>query len=221
MKHLVPVWTGVALFLLSSVRAPAWSSAGHQVIAAEAYRQLPPALKAKANEILKAHPDYEKWRDSFTGGSAGLDLETFVFMRASMWPDEIHHHGNPYDHPAWHFVDYPLKPALFPVEPGPEPNNDALYGIIQAEKALTDAKTSPEERAVFLSWLIHLVGDKHQPLHCGTLFNSAFPNVDKGGNDFYVKPGARGVRLHSVWDGLLGTSGKLQTRPHKPSYFGA
>jgi hypothetical protein len=51
----------------------------------------------------------------------------------------------------------------------------------------------------------------HQPLHCGTIFNSTFPNGDKGGNDFYVKPGARGVRLHSVWDGLLGTSGKLQT----------
>ena len=69
MKHLVPVWTGVALFLLSVVRATAWSSAGHQVIAAEAYRQLPPALKAKANEILKAHPDYEKWKASSSSGS--------------------------------------------------------------------------------------------------------------------------------------------------------
>src|SRR5215469_5008374 len=110
MKQLVPVWAGVALFLFSGLRATAWSSAGHQVIAAEAYRQLPPEVKAKASEILKAHPDYEKWKDSFTGGSASLDLDTYIFMRASTWPDEIHHRGNPYDHPDWHFVDYPLKP---------------------------------------------------------------------------------------------------------------
>jgi hypothetical protein len=141
MKRLVTVWAAVALFPFAGARAIAWSSAGHQVIAAEAYRQLPPEVKAKASEILKAHPDYEKWKASFTGDSAGVDLDTFIFMRASTWPDEIHHRGNPYDHPEWHFVDYPLKPLSFPVEPGPEPNNDALYGIAQAEKALTDPKT--------------------------------------------------------------------------------
>jgi hypothetical protein len=105
-------------------------------------------------------------------------------MRASTWPDEIHHRGNPYDHPDWLFVDYPLKPPLFPVEPGPEPNNDALYGIAQAKKALADSKTSPEERAVYLSWLIHLVGDMHQPLHCGTIFDSTFPNATRAATIF-------------------------------------
>jgi hypothetical protein len=57
-----------------------------------------------------------------------------------------------------------------------------------------------------LSYLIHLVGDMHQPLHCVSLFTAAFPNGDRGGNDFYVKPAQRGVRLHGIWDDLLGSS---------------
>ena len=63
--------TTVLLFL---PYAKAWSGgAGHQVIAAEAYRQLSPALKNKVAEILKAHPDYEKWEKSFASESTKLD----------------------------------------------------------------------------------------------------------------------------------------------------
>jgi len=181
------------------------------VIAAEAYRQLAPAMKAKVSEILRSHPDYAKWQESFHAEAPNIDLATFVFMKASTWPDEIRRRHNHYDHPHWHYIDYPLKPPSFPMEPGPAPNDDVLYGIAQSEKALSDAGSSAEERAVYLSYLIHLVGDIHQPLHCASLFNDSYPGGDKGGNDFYVKPGSRGIKLHSIWDGLLGTSGK----PHK------
>src|SRR6516165_4259164 len=49
-------------FILSASNACAWSGAGHEVIAAAAYRQLSPKLKAKVTKILQAHPDYEKWK---------------------------------------------------------------------------------------------------------------------------------------------------------------
>ena len=78
----------LALLLLPPT-AQAWSGAGHQVIAAEAYRQLTPALKAKVAEILKAHPDYEKWKESFAGDSATLNLDMFIFMRASFSEENI------------------------------------------------------------------------------------------------------------------------------------
>jgi hypothetical protein len=201
----------ILLGLLFSPIAKAWSGAGHQVIAAEAYRQLSPALKQKATEILKAHPDYEKWEKSFSSESANLDLPAFVFMRASTWPDEIRRGKSPYNHPKWHYVDYPLKPTRFPVEPGPSPADDILYGIGQCEKPLADAKATPEERAVYLSWLIHLIGDEHMPLHCCSLFTEAYPAGDKGGNSFFIKPATKGIPLHSFWDGLLGTSGKPQS----------
>jgi hypothetical protein len=103
--------------LLFSPNAKARSVAGHQVIAAEAYRQLSPALKIKVPEILKAHPDYEKWKESFAGGSANLDLGMFIFMRASTWADEIKRRKRNYTHREWHYINYPLRPTKSPVEP--------------------------------------------------------------------------------------------------------
>jgi hypothetical protein len=144
MKTLVMILC-ITTALLFHTNAEAWSGAGHQVIAAEAYRQLPPDLQKKVTEILKAHPDYEKWEKSFTSESANLDLPTFIFMRASTWADEIRRRGNQYNHPKWHYVDYPLKPPKFPLEPGPDPTDDILYGIGQSEKTLADTKASPEE----------------------------------------------------------------------------
>ena len=136
-----------------------------------------------------------------------------VFMRASTWPDEIRRRGNPYDHPNWHFVDYPLEPPTFPDKPSPYPTNDILYGIAQSEKMLSATNASDEERAVYLSWLIHLIGDLHQPLHCCTFVNADYPapTGDKGGNSFFVKPGERGVNLHSIWDQALGSRANPRT----------
>jgi hypothetical protein len=202
-------FAGLLLFVHAS--AIAWSSAGHMVIAAEAWRELPPDTRAKVAELLKSHPDYTKWESSFIGESSALQLPEFVFMRANTWPDEIRRRGNQYDHPHWHYVDYPLKPPSFRMEPEPAPTDDALYGIKQCEKALSGTKASAQERAIYLSWLIHLIGDLHQPLHCASLLNDTYPTGDKGGNDFYVMPGTKGIKLHSLWDGLLGTSGKPQS----------
>lgn len=201
--------TGLALLLVHTA-AQAWNGAGHQVIAAEGYRQLSPALQKKVAGALKAHPQFEKWKAAFVGNREDLDFGLYLFMRSSTWPDEIRREGGEYDHPKWHFIDYPLRPFRFPVEPDASPGDDILYGLRQAERSLSDRKAPPRERAIYLSWLIHLLGDLHQPLHCASLFNRAFPNGDKGGNDFFVKPGERGISLHSFWDGLLGTSGKPQ-----------
>ena len=64
-----------------------------------------------------------------------------------------------------------------------------------------------------LSYLIHLIADEHQPMHCESFYTAAMPNGDRGGNDVYVKPAGRlpsgtpqGVRLHGLWDSLLGSA---------------
>ena len=88
------------------------------VIAAEAFRQLSPELKAQVIEVLKAHPDYEQWVKAYHP-NPNMDLAAYVFMRGSTWPDEIRRSGSPYDHPEWHFIDYPLQPPSFPLEPDP------------------------------------------------------------------------------------------------------
>jgi hypothetical protein len=211
MKAMTLVFWALAALLLLPVAAPAWSGAGHQVIAAEAYRELSPALQKKVLQVLKAHPQYRQWEDSFRGEAGNPEFGLQIFMRASTWPDEIRHAESKYGHPKWHFINYPLKPSRFPFVPDSSPENDILFAIQQCEQNLSNRKASPEEHAVCLSWLIHLIGDLHQPLHCSSLFDSAHPNGDKGGNDFFVKPAAQGIPLHSFWDGLLGTSGKAQS----------
>ena len=63
------------------------------------------------------------------------------------------------------------------------------------------------KRAVAVTWLFHLVGDIHQPLHRTNLYSKDFPKGDRGGNLAKVRISGGGiVQLHSFWDGLLGTS---------------
>jgi hypothetical protein len=184
-----------------------WSSPGHMTIAAIAYRELPTQSQARVTELLQHHPNYDKWAASYVTNSP-TDLPTFIFMRASTWPDEIRRKGNPHDHPQWHYVNYPLIPPNFPDNPRPFPTNDIIFGIKQCEKLIKEKSVSLEVRAVYLSWLIHLVGDIHQPLHCVSLVNSNYPapQGDKGGNGFYVRPNTAGVALHSIWDQGLGST---------------
>lgn len=174
------------------------------LIAAEAFQQLSPELQADSIEVLKAHPDYEEWLKAYHPNPT-VSEGAYIFMRASTWPDEIRGSGSPYDHPEWHFIDYPLRPPDFLLEADPRPTNNVLFGVAQCEKTLSDTNADPELRAAYMSFLIHLIGDMHQPLHCCSLFTAAYPNGDRGGNDFYVRRDGYGVRLHGIWDGLLGT----------------
>jgi hypothetical protein len=61
MQRITSIVWAVVVLALPQFNALAWSGAGHLVIAAEAFRQLSPELKAEASEVLKAHPDYVKW----------------------------------------------------------------------------------------------------------------------------------------------------------------
>lgn len=178
------------------------------VIAAIAFHDLSATEQNRVSALLRHHPDFEKWKGAYVPEKAGPELDTFIFMRASTWPDAIRHKGNPYDHPGWHYIDYPLEAPNFPEKPGPTPDNDILFGLSYSETILTNQNSTIQEKAAFLSWLIHLVGDIHQPLHCATLVNASYPAPvgDKGGNLFYVRPAEAAVALHSIWDRALGSS---------------
>jgi hypothetical protein len=206
-----------ALLLLLTIHGPAqaWSGPGHAAIAAMAYQQLPGAAQQRFMEILRSHPDFAKWRQDFnrlkSGFPAKLDLGTYLFIRASTWPDEIRKSGNPFDHPAWHYVDYPVQQTDFGTGPEPAPDDDVLFGIRESQRVIRDAGATPQARAAHLSWLIHLVGDLHQPLHCAALINTTtyrLPEGDRGGNLFFVSESGNpnAVNLHSFWDGQLGKS---------------
>ena len=188
-------------------RALAWNSTGHMIIASLAYDQLPPADRAKWAALLKGNPDFPKWEQTFPKDEPNLEFARYLFMRASSWPDDIRKSGSPYDHPVWHYIDYPLAMPNCPMEPAPANTEDILFGLNREEKIVTDPAASPADRGAALAWIIHLLGDIQQPLHCVTLINATYPppDGDRGGNLFFISMAGNPINLHSVWDSLAGS----------------
>lgn len=201
--------SALACFLLGQVllasQALAWGPGGHMIVASIAYQQMPPAARQQATAILQAHPEMAKWKEQLEKDHP-TDPGAYFFMRASTWPDELRKSNSPYDHPAWHYIDYPLTPPDFSFVAGREPENNILFGINESEKTLHDLAASPEQRAAALSWVIHLIGDLHQPLHCAELVTPQYPlpDGDRGGNLIYVSVGGNPINLHAFWDRLPG-----------------
>src|SRR5207245_1810957 len=79
----------------------------------------------------------------------------------------------------------------------------ALNNSVKKIQAGTDS-----EKAISLCWLLHLVGDIHQPLHCVQMVSEQFPGGDQGGNRIVIRTRtlAQPVKLHAFWDGLLGST---------------
>lgn len=189
--------------------ANAWSRNGHMIIAAMAYRAIPAELQAAYTDLLRHHPDYNTWVQMHQNLSVEIELGEFLFMRASVWPDEIRRRGSVYDHPTWHYTNFPLKLPGFPVEETLTPENDVIFAVQESRRMLNNPEASDVDKAAFLSWILHTVGDLHQPLHCVAFVSDRYPDGDRGGNLFYVRPSEQsiGINLHGYWDGLLGTSG--------------
>jgi len=77
----------------------------------------------------------------------------------------------------------------------------------------TTAKTddNAQKRAIALTWLFHLVGDIHQPLHTVQIFTTTYPNGDRGGNEMCVRASRFGkaMTLHRFWDGVITSSSNV------------
>lgn len=200
---------GLVAALIWPSTAAAWSRDGHMVIGAMVYRMLeeqdPEALEATL-ELLAAHPHYSALIEP--PGDWGLDAEDrriATLMRASRWADDTR--SEPWDalsRSNWHYVNYHYDPPR--LAPPGSPDRDG-YLLVAAEEnlAVLQGDGTDEERAIALAWLLHLVGDMHQPLHNIALFGSDHPEGDRGGNRFFVRVGSEGetIRLHALWDDLL------------------
>ena len=204
------LFVGLLLALLIALppAASAWGPTGHLIVASLAYDQLPKETQEKWAALLRQHPDFPKWQATKPTDEPNLEFGRYLFMRASNWPDEIRKTGSPYDHPVWHYIDYPLEAPACPMEPAPTDTEDVLFGLDHCEKMLAEPGAAPVDQAAALSWVIHLVGDIQQPLHCVTLVNATYPKPqgDRGGNSFFVSVAGNTINLHAFWDSLPGHS---------------
>lgn len=200
-----------------------WDATGHRAMAAMAYDRLRPTTRARVNEILRAHPDIATL-------SAGLDVQSpagirEVFLRASVWPDRIRSDARFYRETdanatatpllpgfptmarreGWHYLTRSFSTDGTPTIPLAEPNVASLFPALAA--GLGDHALATSVRAYNLSWIIHIVGDLHQPLHGTSRSTASQPTGDAGGNRAWVQlpgSGRDSMNLHAVWDGWVG-----------------
>lgn len=204
----------------------AWNEAGHQLTAEIAFDLLSEAQQQQVTTILRAHP---RFREDFVermprqiSNASEHARARWLFAQASIWPDIIQGLGDEirdqYHFGTWHYVNLPVYltdqdrqefesrldhnvSAEF-IPPLRKYLNimQALQGnlLVWRDEAATDG-----ERAIALSWILHLAGDIHEPLHVVALFSSEyFPEGDRGGNLIGVRRDNGVTNLHSVWDGL-------------------
>jgi hypothetical protein len=184
-----------AIAALGSPPAAAWGDLGHKVTAIVAYRHLTPVARAKLDALLAADAD---------------SLTPADFANRATWADKyrsVHR-----ETAAWHFVDIEIDapdlqsacfgfPALSAAQLASQgPAEDCVVNKIEEFAGeLQSAATPPAERLLALKFLIHFVGDLHQPLH-------AADHHDRGGNCIGLSASAdrqgtaRAPNLHAFWD---------------------
>jgi hypothetical protein len=169
----------IILVLAWSLPAFAWGPEGHALVARLAEAQLTSAARARVAEILGPNT---------------------TLASISSWPDQVRR-ARPETAP-WHYIDIPINlPHLDMARDCPK-GDCVIAKIEDFEKVLGDPAANPEQRREALMFVVHFVGDMHQPLHCSD-------NKDKGGNNVETEFFGRPMNLHSVWDGgLLGRMGQ-------------
>ncbi|HEX7090546.1 MAG TPA: S1/P1 nuclease [Longimicrobiales bacterium] len=199
----------VALVALGTLPAPAhaWDQVGHRVIARIAWESMSPATRAKAVALLLAAPqDSELPALLPADGRPLAERERELFDAAAFWADRIRDRERPshrYHEPTWHYVNFfwlqetPGGPA---VELDRPLTGELLTQLRHVSGTVGDRARPAGQRGLDLAWLLHLVGDLHQPLHSSARVTAADPDGDRGGNAFGL--GEHG-NLHSFWDGVL------------------
>jgi hypothetical protein len=136
---------------LATSNAMAWGTDGHQVIALIAQSQLTPKALAEVERLLALEPG-----------------ETLVSV--STWADE---HRNPTS-AAWHYVNFPSDGCTYDAQRDC-PDGKCVVDAINRQLDVLTSSAPDDKRLNALKYLVHFVGDVHQPLHAGYY-------DDKGGN---------------------------------------
>jgi hypothetical protein len=213
--------------IVFSLPAFAWNATGHRIAAAVTYDHLSPQARARVDELLRHHPDYDLLiRDSPPDPEARARA---AFLAAAVWPDTIRGDKRFYNdtakdaqptpllpgfpdmqrHTNWHYIDVPITPDGVHKSLEPPPN-----ALSELERLLKIVATPVEDSAnpsYALPWILHISEDLHQPLHTVSRFLKSQPMGDAGGNNVYFLPeGVPSNRrlfrtLHSIWDDSGGT----------------
>jgi hypothetical protein len=167
-----------ALLLAAPTAAFAWGPNGHRIVGQIAAKHL-------TDEAARAV-------DCLIGPES--------LAQVSTWPDEVRSDPAWKKADPWHFISIDDGETLATTQRNPA--GDVLEAMQRFEGVLRDPQATPQARSEALKFLVHFVGDVHQPLHVGR-------RADFGGNRVEVVWFAENTNLHSVWDSQLIENEKL------------
>ena len=161
------------VFMATLSVAYAWGTQGHQVIALIAQSRLTLQARAEVDRLLALEPG-----------------ETLASV--ATWADEHRDQSTA----SLHFVNFPRNSCRYD-ELRDCPEGLCVVAAINKEMEVLRSTAPDDRRLTALKYLVHFVGDVHQPLHAGYL-------DDKGGNMYQLQAFMKGSNLHAVWDtGLI------------------
>lgn len=144
------LWVRLRLFFIFSfsfflhISAFGWGMIGHRVVGGVAWENLSAKSKSEIQGLL---------------GKESMPM-------SANWADFIK--SDPHWNVAspWHYVNFEKGAKSYDFVKASK-EGDVLQAIVYFEKMLRDKKLPREKRAVALKFLVHFVGDIHQPLHAG------------------------------------------------------
>ena len=134
--------------------------------------QLTPKARSEVDRLLALEPS-----------------ETLASI--STWADE---HRNPATGP-WHYINFPRQTCTYDQQRDC-PDGQCVIDVINKQIEFLASDRTDEKRLAALKYVVHLVGDVHQPMHAGY-------REDKGGNTYQLQAFMRGSNLHALWDSGL------------------
>jgi hypothetical protein len=190
----------VLAVLLPATPAMAWWEYGHGAVGRIAYMTVNPHSRAEIDRLLRQGQLLQ---------TPTCSIRTIEL--AAYWPDCIKTLGERFSYTSsWHYQNVDI---CHPFDlRAPCADGNCVSGQIERDvRLLADLRVPTRERLMALLFLVHFMGDLHQPMHAGD-------NHDLGGNRVQVSYGVIGGRtnLHTIWDGYLADRGISQP-PGEPA----
>ena len=198
---------GVLVSFTTSVHA--WDHPGHMVTAVIAYSEIEttrPDLIDKIGLLFLKHPDTAPFWVA-AGEAKGKERVRRMFIECARWADDSKF--TPRDMLTWHSArwaivakDAPPKAKAAAEARQGKPAGQALEALALNYAMVENPESSPSERALGLCWVMHILGDIHQPMHVSDLFSADFPTGNAAATTSYVMDPVTksAIPLHILWD---------------------
>jgi hypothetical protein len=188
-----------AVILALTIPSLGWGAGGHMMVASIAYGRLNAKAKAQVDRLIAMQIAPED-----------TTAKSLNFVDAAHWADDIRDSPDFKSFAALHFIDQPFTNDDTDLPDDLPEAENIVTALTHNVDVLKDNGSSDEDKAQALRFVIHFVGDIHQPLHCATLVTEKNTEGDRGGNLFKIKlPASDGKtkssNLHSYWDGGIGS----------------